>query len=317
MIAEAGDAAGLYQVGSFAGDSWKEWNGKFRDDIRAFLKGEPGMVSKLPNRILASPDLYGGKDREPEQSINFVTCHDGFTLNDLVSYNVKRNENNNQDNKDGSSNNLSWNCGMEGPSTDPAVEQIRTRQIKNFLAITLASLGVPMLSMGDEIRRTQLGNNNAYCQNNEISWFDWTLPSRHSDIHRFAKMIIALRMRTDAATVDRDMSLIQYLHSSKFEWHGVKLHQPDWGYNSHSLAVTTYGLTGKRMNHFIFNSYWEPLEFETPALPSNAEMGWLRIIDTALPSPHDISYPQEALAVQGASYLTQPRSVVLFTAKLK
>jgi isoamylase len=316
LIAEAWDAGGLYQVGSFAGDIWKEWNGKFRDDIRAFIKGDPGMVSRLPNRLLASPDLYGHQDREPEQSINFVTCHDGFTLNDLVSYDKKHNDDNKESNRDGSDHNLSWNCGAEGPTTDPAVEQIRNRQIKNFLTVTLSSIGVPMLSMGDEIRRTQLGNNNAYCQDNEISWFDWTFLSKYADIHRFVKILIQLRMYADVAAVDRDLSLIQYLHTSKIEWHGVKLHQPDWSDNSHTLSATSYGLTGKRMNHFVLNSYWEPLEFEIPALPAQIRTSWLRIIDTSLPSPQDISDPRKAPAVSGSSYLAQPRSIVLLTAKL-
>jgi glycogen operon protein len=155
LIAEAWDAGGLYQVGSFLGDKWKEWNGRFRDDMRAFLKSDPGMVGKVASRFLASPDLYAHEGREPEQSINFVTCHDGFTLNDLVSYNEKHNEANGENNNDGHNYNLSWNCGVEGPTADPAIEQLRTRQIKNFFTLTLLSLGVPMLLMGDEVRRWQ------------------------------------------------------------------------------------------------------------------------------------------------------------------
>ena len=173
LIAEAWDAAGLYQVGSFVGDSWREWNGQFRDDVRSFMKGDRGTVTRLARRLLGSPDLYGHKEREPEQSINFVTCHDGFTLNDLVSYNDKHNEANGEDNRDGTDFNLSWNCGVEGPTDDPAVERLRNRQVKNFLTLTLLSVGAPLVLMGDEVRRTQRGNNNAYCQDNEISWFDW------------------------------------------------------------------------------------------------------------------------------------------------
>ena len=156
LIAEAWDAAGLYQVGSFVGDHWKEWNGHFRDDVRAFLKGDRDMTEAVAARFLASPDLYGHEDREPEQSINFVTCHDGFTLNDLVSYNEKHNEANGEHNRDGHDYNLSWNCGVEGPTDDPEIERLRNRQIKNFFAVTLGALGVPMLLMGDEVRRTQL-----------------------------------------------------------------------------------------------------------------------------------------------------------------
>src|SRR6201995_3307740 len=197
MIAEAWDAAGLYQVGSFVGDSWKEWNGRFRDDVRAFLKGDNGMVRPLACRLTGSPDVYGQKDREAEQSINFVTCHDGFTLNDLVSYNSKHNEANGEENRDGSEYNLSWNCGAEGPTIEPHVERLRNRQIKNFLTLTLLAIGTPMLLMGDEVRRTQNGNNNAFCQNNEIWWFEWTLVEKHSDILSFARALIALRMNRD------------------------------------------------------------------------------------------------------------------------
>ncbi len=187
LIAEAWDAAGLYQVGSFVGDSWKEWNGRFRDDLRAFLKGDNGTARALAFRLTGSPDVYRRDEREPEQSINFVTCHDGFTLNDLVSFNGKHNEANGEGNRDGADQNFSWNCGVEGPTADPEVERLRNRQVKNFLTLTLLATGTPMLLMGDEVRRTQGGNNNAFCQDNEISWFDWTLLDKHSDIHRFAK----------------------------------------------------------------------------------------------------------------------------------
>ena len=179
LIAEAWDAAGLYQVGSFVGDSWKEWNGRFRDDVRGFVKGDRGTVRMLAQRVLGSPDIFGHEEREPEQSLNFVTCHDGFTLNDLVSYNSKHNEANGEGNRDGSDNNLSWNCGIEGPSDDDTVEGLRRRQVKNFIVQLLISIGTPMLLMGDEMRRTQQGNNNAYCQDNEISWLDWSLLERH------------------------------------------------------------------------------------------------------------------------------------------
>ena len=154
LIAEAWDAAGLYQVGSFVGESWREWNGRFRDDVRDFFHGSEGSVRRFADRMIGSPEVYGHKEREPEQSINFVTCHDGFTLNDLVSYNEKHNGANGEKNRDGTDDNRSWNCGVEGPSDDPAVEKLRNRQVKNFLTATLLSLGVPMILMGDEIRRT-------------------------------------------------------------------------------------------------------------------------------------------------------------------
>src|SRR5262249_40572710 len=175
FIAEAWDAAGLYQVGSFVGDSWKEWNGRFRDDVRSFFRGEDDTVARVADRLLGSPSIYGHKERDAEESVNFVTCHDGFTLNDLVSYNEKHNEANGEGNRDGADDNRSWNCGAEGPSTDPDIEALRNRQVKNFLTVTMLSLGIPMIGMGDEVRRSQFGNNNAYCQDNEISWFDWSL----------------------------------------------------------------------------------------------------------------------------------------------
>src|SRR5262249_16339434 len=171
----------LYQVGSFIGDSWKEWNGRFRDDVRDFFRGMPFTVPRIADRLLGSPELYGNEQRDAEQSINFVTCHDGFTLNDLVSYNDKHNYQNGEGNHDGANDNRSWNCGAEGVTDDPAIERLRNRQVKNFLTVTVLSLGVPMLLMGDEVRRTQLGNNNAYCHDNETNWFDWSLVSKHAD----------------------------------------------------------------------------------------------------------------------------------------
>ena len=207
LIAEAWDAAGLYQVGSFVGDAWKEWNGRFRDDVRDFFRGEPGSVRRVADRLVGSPEIYGHKEREAEQSVNFVTCHDGFTLNDLVSYNQKHNEANGEDNRDGANDNRSWNCGVEGPTDDPAVEKLRNRQVKNFLTVTLMSLGVPMILMGDEVRRTQSGNNNAYCQDDEISWFDWSLVEKHADVHRFVSLLTARRLLRDVEHERQRVSL--------------------------------------------------------------------------------------------------------------
>ena len=231
LIAEAWDAAGLYQVGSFIGDSWKEWNGRFRDDVRGFVKGDSGTVQLLAQRALGSPDIFGHQEREPEQSINFVTCHDGFTLNDLVSYNNKHNEANGEGNRDGLGTNLSWNCGVEGPTDDTAVEQLRRRQVKNFVVILLTSIGTPMLQMGDEMRRTQRGNNNAYCQDNEVSWLDWSLLDRHRDLHRFVRKLIAHRLRLLSAGDEESfgLSLNQLLRRAEIDWHGVRLGRPDWG----------------------------------------------------------------------------------------
>ena len=293
------------------GDTWKEWNGRFRDDIRAFLKGDPDSITFLAHRLLASPDLYQHEEREVEQSINFVTCHDGFTLNDLVSYNQKHNEANGEENRDGSDHNLSWNCGVEGPTDDPEVESLRNRQVKNFLALTLLSFGTPMLLMGDEVRRTQQGNNNAYGQDNDISWFDWALLNRHADVHRFVKELIRLRLHFEKASLEHDLTLTQFLTQGKIDWHGIKLHQPDWWPDSHSLAATAVSLTGARVFHLMFNAYWEPLSFNCRSLPDEAAGGWRRLLDTALPAPQDICQEGEAVLVEEPKYLVQPRSVVL------
>ncbi|MGD9145380.1 MAG: glycogen debranching protein GlgX [Anaerolineae bacterium] len=312
LIAEAWDAAGLYQVGTFVGDRWKEWNGQFRDDVRSFLRGDDGTVNKLAARFLASPDLYAHEEREPEQSINFVTCHDGFTLNDLVSYNRKHNEANNEGNRDGHDHNLSWNCGIEGPTDNPEIEGLRARQVKNFYTITLLALGVPMLLMGDEVRRTQEGNNNAYCQDNEISWFDWALLDKHSDLLRFIKGLIRFRLGLSIYRYDRGLSLVQLLRRSGLRWHGVKLNWPDWSHHSHSLAFSVQGQRGSF--HLIMNAYWEPLDFQLPPPPPGSPDGWRRVIDTALDSPEDFCPWDEAPAVEGSTYPAQPRSLALLLA---
>ncbi len=315
LIAEAWDAAGLYQVGSFIGDSWKEWNGKFRDDIRSFLRGDNGTVSRVATRLLGSPDLYGQEEREPEQSINFVTCHDGFTLNDLVSYDQKHNEANGEENRDGSNDNLSWNYGAEGPTVDLDIERLRNRQAKNFLTITMLAVGAPMLLMGDEVRRTQKGNNNAYCQDNEISWFDWSLLGSHPDVHRFVKHLLSFRMRRDAAE-EEGVTLNELLRRGQVQWHGVKLNQPDWGDHSHSLACTMRSIKGRFLIHLIINSYWEALGFELPPTGENPAFGWRRWIDTSLDSPDDLCEWSSTPAVTGASYPVKPRSVVILLARL-
>ena len=314
LIAEAWDAGGLYQVGSFIGDSWKVWNGEFRDDVRSFLKGDQGMISRFAARLLASPDIYGHQEREPEQSINFITCHDGFTLNDLVSYNTKHNDANSEHNRDGTDSNLSWNCGIEGPIEDPAVEALRNRQVKNFLAVTLLALGTPMILMGDEVRRTQWGNNNAYCQDNEISWFDWRKLEAHADIHRFTKELIKARlMHSD--TVLEDLTLSQLLGQARMEWHGVRLGTPDWSHESHSIALTAWSVTRRVVFHYMVNAYWEPLRFKLPS-PEKLPGGvWHRWIDTSLASPEDL-LPWDALqTVGGDSYLLPERSLVVLIAK--
>ena len=317
LIAEAWDAAGLYQVGSFVGDAWQEWNGRFRDDVRHFLKGDNGYVSRVATRLLGSPDIYGHKEREAEHSINFVTCHDGFTLNDLVSYDRKHNEANGENNRDGSDDNVSWNCGTEGPTEDAEIEALRDRQIKNFFTLELLAAGTPMLLMGDEVRRTQQGNNNGYCDDTEINWFNWRLLERHSDIHRFVKLLTAFRQRRDVVVEGTALTLNQLLHRAHIEWHGVELNRPDWGEHSHSLAFALQSLRGRFRLHGMLNAHWEPLTFELPALPTDAPQHWRRCIDTALTSPDDIYLWQQAPTVREATYVVQPRSVVVLVLAMK
>ncbi len=312
LIAEAWDAGGLYQVGNFFGDHWVEWNGRFRDDVRSFVKSDSGMVQAVASRFFASPDIYGHTGREPEQSINFITSHDGFTLNDLVSYNQKHNLANGEQNRDGENHNLSWNCGAEGPSDDPAVEALRRRQIKNFLTITLLALGVPMLAMGDEVRRTQGGNNNAYCQDNELSWFDWSLPERNSDILRYVQQLNRLRLHPGVVMGDPQIqTLWELLHTTRLQWHGIALNHPDTSYTSHTLALSVAGT--HVAFHIIFNAYWEPLGFELPMMAGCT--AWRRLLDTALDAPDDFSDFAVAQAVATPFYRAAPRSVVLLACR--
>ncbi|HYA21537.1 MAG TPA: glycogen debranching protein GlgX [Burkholderiales bacterium] len=317
LIAEAWDAAGLYQVGSFIGDAWQEWNGRFRDDVRRFLKGDSGSVAPLALRLMGSPDIYKHKEREAEHSINFVTCHDGFTLNDLVSYSQKHNEANGENNRDGSDDNMSWNCGTEGPTDDPEIEALRNRQVKNFLTLGLLSAGTPMLLMGDEVRRTQRGNNNAYCQDSDISWFDWTLLQRHADIHRFVKELTAFRQRRDVVAEEGKISLEELLHRAMIEWHGVALNRPDWGEHSHALAFTFRSLRARFLVHGMLNAYWEPLTFELPPVPAENGEKWRRCLDTALASPNDFQPWDKAPVVEQSTYVVQPRSMVFLVLALQ
>ena len=311
LIAEAWDAAGLYQVGSFVGDSWKEWNGRFRDDVRSFFRGEEGSVTRVAQRLLGSPDIYGHEEREAEQSINFATCHDGFTLNDVVSYNHKHNEANGEDNRDGANDNRSWNCGVEGETDDPEVESLRNRQVKNFFTVTMLSLGIPMILMGDEARRTQHGNNNAYSQDNELGWFDWTLLERHADVHRFVTLLTKRRLLRDMEAERRRISLNQLIRGANISWHGVRLNSPDWNDPSHSLALGAEMRSEKLVLHLILNAYWEPLDFELPSVLNDQPNPWRRWIDTSLASPGDIVAWQTAPHIPGFSYRAGARSVVV------
>ena len=316
LIAEAWDAAGLYQVGSFPGDRWGEWNGRFRDDVRSFYRGDEGFVAPLADRLIGSPKIYGHKEREAEESVNFVTCHDGFTLNDLTSYNQKHNEANGENNRDGADDNRSCNWGVEGPTDDSVVEELRNRQVKNFLTVTMVSLGLPMILMGDEVRRTQFGNNNPYCQDNATSWFDWTLVARHADMLRFVRMLCVQRQNRRATSPSEHRSLNQMLREGSRAWHGVKLGQPDWSFDSHSLALSTACRKDNLLLYLILNAYSKPLEFELPPMSPENDL-WRRWIDTSLDSPSDIVEWSAAPTVMNPTYLAQPHSVVALFAWMR
>jgi glycogen operon protein len=310
VIAEAWDAAGLYQIGHFPGDRWAEWNGRYRDDFRRFVKGDPGMLGAVASRLAGSSDFYESRGQLPINSINFVTCHDGLTLNDLVSYNEKHNEANGEGNRDGIDDNLSWNCGVEGGTNDPAVEALRNRQLKNFAAILMLSRGVPMLVAGDEVRRTQNGNNNAYCQDNETSWFDWTLVSRNHDLYRFWKRIIEVRKMY--ATLRRGQFFTGTMNERGLKdvsWHGTKLNSPGWqDPGGRVLGMTLAGFSGDPDIHIMLNMYWEDLDFELPSVPGR---NWWKIVDTSQPSPLDIADFGQELPVARDACTVEGRSVVV------
>jgi glycogen operon protein len=309
LIAEAWDAAGLYQVADFAGDRWAVWNGRFRDHVRQFVKGDRGSTSALADGLVGSAAFFNRPRRDPLRSVNFVTAHDGFTLNDLVSYDDKHNEANGEQNRDGANDNSSWNCGAEGPTEDTSVEALRRRQIKNFITILLLSQGRPMLLMGDEIRRTQGGNNNAYCQDNEISWLDWNGVEQHSDLYRFVTGLIGFHERS---SIFRDRRFWGRSGSAAITWHGVRLNQPDWGEDSHSLAYELVQPESQEHLHVMLNAYWEALTFDLPALPPGRR--WHRLVDTALADGRDFSAPPASLPAGAQQYRLEPRSAVVLVA---
>lgn len=312
LIAEPWDID-AYQLGRFSNGNWEEWNGLFRDHVRAFLKGDRATVRNLAARILGSPDLYQERRAGAGQSVNFVTCHDGFTMNDLVSYNEKHNDANLEHNRDGTNQHNSWNCGVEGPSHNPEVERLRVRQLKNFFTATFLAVGTPMILMGDEVRRTQLGNNNAYCQDNELSWFDWSSARQNGELLRFVQELIHFRQQFGSRSNDGNLSLAEFLRKCEVRWHGVELDRPDWSDDSHSLAVSTANCDGGRKLHLMFNAWWQPLEFQLP--PSLDGRSWVRLIDTSLPAPTDILSPGRAPAVESSRYDLAPRTIAVLSSE--
>jgi len=312
LIAEAWDAAGLYQVGSFP--SWgrcAEWNGRFRDELRRFVKSDPGMTRLLATRLAGSPDLYRGSERAPWHSINFLTSHDGFTLRDLVSYNQKHNFENGEGNSDGHGDNLSWNCGEEGPSQNPEVLALRARQQRNFLTLLLLSQGVPMLLAGDELGRSQRGNNNAYCQDNEISWLDWTLAGTNADLLRFTQRLVRFRKAHRSL---RRRSFFEDERRPAVAWHGTRLGRPDWSAEARVLAMQILPTALDETIYLAANACWEPRRFELPRLSPGKS--WRRFVDTGLPPGEDALEPgAEAPVADARIRLVGPRSVVVLVGR--
>ena len=299
LIAEAWDAAGAYQVGRFPGQRWSEWNGHFRDDVRRFWRGDPGLTGALASRLCGSADLYQQSGKEPLNSINYLTCHDGFTLNDLVSYAHKHNESNGEDNHDGAEENYSANYGVEGASNNPAIESLRKRQIKNMLATLMLSRGVPMLLGGDEFRRSQLGNNNAYCQDNEVSWYDWSQLEQEREIYTFTRDMIRLRKRFPFLSVE------QFYTAADVTWFNIRGELPDWSSAERTVGCHLHPVGYKDELCLLFNAEFNEVVFYLPP-PRHSSAGWCRQVDTA-----DIKLKQEVIT--GESYRLVPHSLAILS----
>lgn len=310
LIAEAWDAAGLYQIGHFPGVRWAEWNGRYRDDVRRFVRGDPGIVGAVATRIAGSADLYQWSGRGPVNSVNFIACHDGFTLMDLVAYNGKHNESNGEENRDGIDDNLSWNGGWEGETTDPDLTAFRKRQVKNFAAILLLSQGVPMFRAGDELGCSQGGNNNAYCQDNPIGWLDWAMLEQNRDLFDFFKGMIALRMR--CAQLRRNDYFHGHINARglpEIAWHGCGLNAPGWNDPACRVLAFTMGaiIDGEPDLHVMMNMDDATLPFDIPPLDN---WRWHRYADTAL-APDSAMDTTAAVTIDGPQYLVTGRSVVI------
>jgi glycogen operon protein len=307
IIAEAWDAAGAYQVGSFSERRWAEWNGRFRDDVRRYWRGDRGMHGSFAQRLCGSADIFASSGKGPERSINFVTCHDGFTLNDLVSYCRKHNDANGEDNRDGADENFSGNCGAEGPTGDAAIEAVRETRIKNFILTLLVSRGVPMLLGGDEFRRTQGGNNNAYCQDDRTSWHDWTCLERHSAVFRFAKGMIAFRAAHPVLSAER------FYGDAEIGWLGPRGGAPRWEDASEGCFGCLIHEEGGQALCLMFNPDERSVDFVLPA-PALG-FAWRLAVDSSHASPQDLYAPGEEPALgDGATYPLGPGSSVILMA---
>jgi isoamylase len=314
VIAEAWDAAGLYQVGHFPGFRWAEWNGVFRDTMRRFVRGDAGIVGDVADRVSGSPQLYQNSGHLPVNSVNFITAHDGFTMNDLVSYNQKHNDANGEGNRDGVDDNMSWNCGAEGATDDPAVESLRERQVRNYATLLMLSQGVPMFVMGDEVRRSQGGNNNAWCQNNPVGWFDWSLPEKNGGMLRFWSELIAFRKSHRSVHRSRFFDgRVNARGMSDIAWHGTEVNEPGWSDpEARALAWTVAAFDEGADIHVMTNMYWEPLSF---ALPEAGGRHWHVAIDTARPAPEDIRKPGHEVPVTTDRLTVEGRSIVVLVSK--
>ncbi len=308
IIAEAWDAAGAYQVGSFSERRWAEWNGRYRDHVRRFWRGDNGFLGLFAQRLCGSADIYANSGKGPESSINFLTCHDGFTLNDLVSYQHKHNEANGESNCDGTNANFSENYGAEGVSKDAGIESLRKRQIKNFLVTLLVSRGVPMLLGGDEFRRTQGGNNNAYCQDNETSWVDWNCLEQHKEIFRFTQGMIAFR-RTHPV-----LSKEKFYSDAEIQWFNPQGRLPNWADPNGKQLGCLIHESDQDSICLLFNAGDHAVDFHLPPILHGAQ--WHLAVDTAGESPHDLfSVGEESLLQYPQTYLVKPRSSVILLAQ--
>ncbi len=308
IIAEAWDAAGAYEVGSFSQRRWAEWNGRYRDDVRRFWRGDEGMLGLFANRLCGSADIYGKSGKGPEGSINFITCHDGFTLNDLVSYREKHNEANGENNHDGTNENFSENYGYEGPTNDAGKESVRKRQIKNFVMTLLVSRGVPMLLAGDEFRRTQSGNNNAYCQDNENSWIDWGDLEKHREIYRFAQGMIAFRLAHPV------LSKEQFYADGDIHWFGPQGGSPNWTDPKEKQFACLIHEDEHRALCLLFNAGADAVDFRLPSITPGAK--WHLAVDTFDETPCDLFAPgKEPLLQYQQTYLLKFRSSAILLAR--
>lgn len=315
LIAEAWDAGGLYQVGTFPSwNRWAEWNGRYRDDMRSFLKGDQGKASDAARRMMGSPDLYIPEVRGHNASVNFLNCHDGFTLHDMYTYNVKHNEDNNWNNTDGADDNRSWNCGIEGETSDPEINKLRRRMVRNAAAVLMMSRGTPMFFMGDEFGNSQGGNNNAYCQDNNIAWLNWKDLDSNRDLHDFFKSLIRFRMEHDC--------IRKNCGNDAFGFPGMSVHDTD-AYRcdfcdySHYVGIRFAGYPGKLSKNYpqaVFiavNAYWEDLDATLPALPEGSGYTWALVADTYLERPFDTARER-----CGGSFRINARSVRIYETTL-